>query len=79
MKEYYNPYTKKIHAVLVPLVGDIVATGILKSQATKLGKVEESLVPEDSPMIAEGLRKGLVLFIGSEAANQLSSKIGQIR
>lgn len=79
MKDFNNPYTKKIHAALVPLVGEIVAQGILKSQSKKLGKDEESLSYEDSPKIVEGLRKGLLLFVGSEMASQVAFKVGQIK
>jgi hypothetical protein len=79
MKGYNNTYTQKIHAALIPLVGEIVAHGIIKTQSSKLGKTEESLTHLDGPQIAEGMRKGLLLFVGSEAASQVAMKIVQIR
>jgi hypothetical protein len=79
MKEYNNIYTKKIYAALVPIIGEIVAQGVLKSQAGKLGKDIESLTYDDSTKIINGLRSGLEIFIGYEAANQVAQRIEQIR
>jgi hypothetical protein len=78
MKIYNNPYTQKIYVSLVPLLGEIVAQGVLKSQSNKLGKDSESLNHSDSTKIVEGLKKGLSIFMGSEAASQIANKIGQI-
>lgn len=79
MKEYSNTYTQKIYSVLVPIVGTIVAHSILKTVANKLGKTEEKLTADDSSKIVEAIRKGLVVFIGSDALDQLAEKIKQIR
>jgi hypothetical protein len=79
MKDYNNLYTKKIYEALIPIVGEIVAQGVLKTQSSRLGKTEDTLNYADSPKIVEGLKKGLVLFMGSEAANQVAIKIGQIK
>jgi hypothetical protein len=78
MKGYNNSYTQKIYASLVPLVGEIVAQGVLKTQSTRLGKDVESLTHTDGPQIVEGLKKGLTIFMGSDAASQIANKIGQI-
>lgn len=79
MKEYSNSYTQKIFSELNPLVGSIIAHSILKTVATKLGKTEEKLTVDDSPKVVEAIQKGLVVFLGSDASNQLADKIKQIR
>lgn len=79
MKQYTNPYTQKIFALLVPLVGEIMAQGIVKSQAGKIGRDEDSINSGDLPGLAEFIRKGLVLFVGSDVAKQISDKIMDLK
>ena len=78
MITYNNPYTQKIYALLIPLVGDFMARSVLKTQTAKLGLSEEKLAKKDLPNLAEGIRKGLMVFIGSDGAKQIALKISAI-
>jgi len=75
MITYKNPYTQKIYAILIPLIGDFMARGVIKNQVTKLGLTEDNIAKKDLSALAEGIKKGLIAFIGSEKANQVASKI----
>ncbi|HEY9124938.1 MAG TPA: hypothetical protein PK252_03750 [Bacteroidales bacterium] len=79
MSSYTNIYAQKIYEILVPLIGDMMTKGTLKSQAAKLGINEESIAPVHLPALAEELRRGLVAFLGSDAAKAVASKIMSIR
>jgi hypothetical protein len=78
MKTYNNPYTRKIFEIINPLIGDLMAAGVLKTQAKKLGIDEESLTPRQIPELAERIKLGLVLFLGSDMASRVSKKISEI-
>jgi len=75
MITYKNSYTQKIYAILIPLIGDYMARGVIKNQVAKLGLTEENVAKKDLQNLAEGIKKGLMAFIGSEKANQVASKI----
>jgi hypothetical protein len=75
MKQYNNKYSQQIFTILIPLVGEIMAQGVIKSQSIKIGKNEDSLTSNDMPLMAEAIRKGLILFLGSDVAKQISDKI----
>jgi hypothetical protein len=79
MKTYTNPYTQKIFLIINPLVGEILASGILKSQSQKLGINEDAINTNHLPKLAEGIKSGLVLFIGTELASQVEGKIKTIK
>lgn len=78
MITYNNPYAQKIYTLLIPLVGDFVARSVLKTQATKLGLTEDKITKADLPNLAEGIRKGMMAFIGGDGAKQIASKISSI-
>jgi hypothetical protein len=78
MANYNNPYTQKIYALLIPLIGGFMAQSVIKTQAAKLGLTEEKIAKNDLPNLAEGIRKGLMVFIGSDGAKQVASKITAI-
>jgi hypothetical protein len=78
MSSYNNIYAQKIYEVLVPLIGDMMTKGTLKTQSGKLGITEESIAPNHLPALAEEIRKGLVAFLGSDAAKTVASKITSI-
>lgn len=79
MSSYNNIYAQKIYEILVPLIGDMMTKGTLKTQASKLGITEEAIAPNHLPALAEELRKGLVAFLGSDAAKAVAAKILSIR
>jgi hypothetical protein len=79
MKEYYNIYAKQIHEILKPLIGDNMASSILKMQTSKLGITEETINSFNLNTIASNIEIGLIVFIGSDAAKNVSSKIRTIK
>ena len=78
MITYKNSYTQKIYAILIPLIGDFMARGVIKNQVSKLGLTEDNIAKKDLPALAEGIKKGLMAFIGSEKATQVANKIVSI-
>lgn len=75
MTNYRNPITNQIFQILSPLIGDIFATGIIKSQAKKLGVTEETIKKEHLPILASEIKVGLTLFIGSDVASKVGEKV----
>jgi len=78
MIQYSNPYTQKVYQLLIPLTGDFMAQGILKTQFKNLGIDQDTLKISDLPKLAEAIKKGLSAFIGAAAAEQVSLKIKSI-
>lgn len=78
MITYNNSYTQKVYVLLIPLVGDFMARSVLKTQTAKLGLTEDKLTKKDLPNLAEGIRKGLMAFIGGDGAKQVAKKIETI-
>jgi hypothetical protein len=78
MKAYTNEYTQKVYDILEPLIGDLIARGTIKTQSAALGTNEENLKPSDLAKLSESIRKGLVIFLGSDSASKIASKISQI-
>ncbi len=79
MKAYNNKYTNQVCDILKPLFGEMMAGGIIKSQASKLGLNEDELSLEQLPALADFIEKGLIVFVGKETAQQISTKIKQIK
>lgn len=79
MATYKNPYTQKVFSILEPLTGDFMAQGILKTQFKNLNLDPESLKVTDLPKLADAIRKGLAAFVGSAAAEQVATKIKNIK
>ncbi len=79
MKSYNNPYSQKIYAILTPLIGDLMAQGVIRSQAQKLGFTDENVTQNNILPLSEEIKKGLVLFLGSEKASQIAGKIASIK
>lgn len=78
MITYNNPITQKVFLILKPLTGEFMAQGILKTQFNHLGINQDSLSSKDLPKLSEEIQKGLVAFIGSDAAKQIAAKIKSI-
>jgi len=79
MKSYSNQITNQICTMLAPLVGDMMAGGIIKSQAAKIGFTEDNISAEHLPVLADGIEKGLVIFLGTDVARQIGTKIREIK
>lgn len=78
MITYKNSYTQKIYTIRIPLIGDFMARGVLKTQTSKLGLNEETISKKDLPNLADNIRRGLLAFLGSDGARQVASKIADI-
>jgi hypothetical protein len=79
MKVYSNNLTQKIYLILVPLVGEIMSSGVLKVQTKNLGITEETITQNILPKLSEGIRHGLVLFLGTDASAQVAKKISELK
>ena len=79
MKQYRNPLTQKINTILVPLLGEFMAAGVLKKQSEILGIIEEDLANIHLPLMADNIKKGLSIFLGNEKAHQISNIIREIK
>lgn len=79
MKTYNNSISQQIYNILSPLIGDIMSQGVLKSQAEKIGISDESVTHSDLPKLSEEIRKGLVMFLGTEKAKLISQRIAEIK
>lgn len=79
MKQYNNPFAKKIQAILVPLLGEFMANGVLKKQSELLGVTEESLEMKHILPLAENIKKGLSVFLGAEKAQTISNLIREMK
>lgn len=75
MSIYRNMYAQKIFDILAPIIGDLMSKGALRSQCNKLGITEESIQRKDLTQISEGIRKAMMLFVGSDGARQISERI----
>lgn len=79
MKVYSNPITQKIHLILTPLIGELMSSGVLKVQTRNLGITEETVTISVLPQLAEGIRHGLVLFLGTDASQRVTQKILELK
>jgi hypothetical protein len=79
MKIYTNPLTQKIHLILTPLIGEIMSSGVLKVQTRNIGVTEDSLTLKNLPQLADGIKHGLILFIGTDAAARIGKKIEDLK
>jgi hypothetical protein len=78
MLPYSNNYAQRVFEILAPLIGDMMAQGVIKSQSAAIGKEVTSLVKADMPKLAEKVGKGLVVFLGSDSASKVCNRIAQI-
>lgn len=76
---YKNHLTNQIFDILTMYIGETIARGSIKAQCAKLGILEENIRYEHLSDIADGIRRGLVLFIGTEQAINVANKIGHCR
>ncbi|MBN2744078.1 hypothetical protein LX69_01861 [Breznakibacter xylanolyticus] len=79
MRQYKNPLAQKIHEIMLPLVGEFMAGGVLKTQSKNIGISEDDIKPEHIPSLAEAIKKGLTLFLGSDVANKVCDQIKMIK
>lgn len=79
MKVYSNQLTQKIQLILVPLIGELMTTGVLKVQTRNLGITEELITLKVLPQLSEGIRHGLVMFLGTQVSAQVAKKISELK
>jgi hypothetical protein len=78
MKVYTNICAQNIYDLLAPMIGDLMARGTIKSRANAIGINEESITPEVLPRLAAEIKNGLVIFLGTAAAERIEYKISNI-
>jgi hypothetical protein len=78
MSAYNNLYAQNIYEIISPIIGELMAKGSLRAQCKHMGITEDSIQHKDIPALSERLRKGLVLFLGTENANLVAAKILKI-
>lgn len=78
MAIYTNKYAQQVFEILAPFVGDLMAKGVVKSQAALIGEKPESLKKEDMPKLAEKVKKGMAVFLGSDSALKIAERIARI-
>ncbi len=79
MTVYQNKYTQAVFEILEPLLGKSMAQGAVKAQIRAIGSTEETLTLSDLPKLSEGVKKGLVIFIGSDAAQKVATQILRLK
>jgi hypothetical protein len=75
---YRNKYSQEIYQIIEPLLGDLMTQNVLKLQTKMIGKTEETMIASDLPKLAESIRTGLSIFLGSEASKNIAAKILKI-
>ena len=68
-------YAQKLFDILAPIIGELMSKGAIRSQCNKLGINEEAIQKKDLLQIAEGIRKAMMLFVGTDGARQISDRI----
>jgi hypothetical protein len=77
-QKYNNRYCQEIYKLIEPLLGDLMTQNILKFQIKKIGKIEDTIEASDLPTIAEAIKSGLTIFLGSEASGNVAERISKI-
>jgi len=75
MNNYNNYFAQKIFEIITPVIGELMARGSLRTHCKNLGITEDTIERKDLPALSEKLRKGLVLFLGTEGSELIASKI----
>ncbi len=75
MTVYHNQFAQKIFEIISPVLGESMAKGTIKVHCSKLGITEESISQKDLTLLSDNIRKGLVLFVGTEGSMLIASKI----
>lgn len=76
--QYTNPLTNNIYTLLTPLLGTVMSDATLKVQCKKIGASPDTLRGSDLPVFAKNLEMGLVIFVGSDKAKDISSRIQKL-
>lgn len=79
MTKYDNIYAQSIFELLSPVIGELMSKGAIRSQCNRLGISEEMIKREHVDIIAEGIRKAMLLFVGGDGARQISDRIIKLK
>jgi hypothetical protein len=72
---YNNRYCQEIYNIIFPLLGELMTYNVLKFQIKNIGKTEDNITTSDLPALAEAVKNGLTIFLGSEASRNIATKI----
>jgi hypothetical protein len=79
MNTFNNLYYNKIVEILSPFIGNIMAQGAVMSQCKKIGISPEKITKGEISKLAEGMKKALVVFVGTDGAQTITERIERIR
>jgi hypothetical protein len=73
-----NLYTQKIINIIAPLMGQAIAIGTIKASTSKIGISEQAVGPDNIPLLASQIEKGLTIFLGTDGAKKIADQIRAI-
>ncbi len=79
METRKNAITLKIYSILTPLLGERMVKNILNRIAKQNNFTEDTISEVHLPKISEEIQKGLIIFLGKEAATKIASNISTIK
>jgi hypothetical protein len=74
-----DPLANEIYRILLPLFGETMADSSLSSQCAALGVNEAHLSAAELPLLAERLRRAMVIFLGKAKAEEVARSIEGLR
>ncbi|MBN2807423.1 MAG: hypothetical protein JXR22_12270 [Prolixibacteraceae bacterium] len=78
MNTLNNMYYNQIIEILSPFLGNIMAQGAVMAQCKKIGISPEKITKGDISKLAEGMKKALVVFVGTDGALSITERITRI-
>jgi hypothetical protein len=78
MKTYNNKYIQQINSILLPILGEFMTEATIKNRCEKISKNVENIDVEDLNHLADSIKIGLIVFIGTEKANEIAEKIRKL-
>jgi hypothetical protein len=78
MNTFNNLYYKQMVDILSPFLGNIMAQGAVMSQCKKIDISPEKITKGDISKLAEGMKKALIVFVGTDGAQSITERITRI-
>ncbi|MFN8255816.1 MAG: hypothetical protein U0W24_09025 [Bacteroidales bacterium] len=78
MAQYTNKYSQQVFEILSPLLGNIMAQSIINIHTLKVGKNPETLTNADIQKFSESIQNGITIFLGTDVAKTVGTKISKI-
>jgi hypothetical protein len=78
MDRYTNKYSQQVFEILSPLLGDLMAQSVIKIHTIKVGKNPETITSADIQKFSESIQNGITIFLGTDVAKTVGTKISKI-